>query len=38
MVTEGVVAADPHVLSFGTVIRLARLDARDNGTYTIMMA
>jgi 3D (Asp-Asp-Asp) domain-containing protein len=35
-VTEGVVAADPHVLPLGTVIRLAGLDARYNGTYTVM--
>ncbi len=35
-VTEGVVAADPRVLPLGTVIRLAGLDGRYNGTYTVM--
>lgn len=35
-VTEGVVAADPGVLPLGTVIRLAGLDGRYNGTYTVM--
>jgi len=35
-VAEGVVAADPRVLPLGTVIRLAGLDGRYNGTYTVM--
>jgi 3D (Asp-Asp-Asp) domain-containing protein len=35
-VSEGVVAADPRVLPLGTVIRLAGLDGRYNGTYTVM--
>jgi len=35
-VAKGVVAADPNVLPLGTVIRLAGLDARYNGTYTVM--
>jgi 3D (Asp-Asp-Asp) domain-containing protein len=35
-VSEGVVAADPHVLPIGTVIRLSGLDRRYNGTYTVM--
>jgi 3D (Asp-Asp-Asp) domain-containing protein len=35
-VTKGVVAADPHVLPLGTVIMLAGLDGRYNGTYTVM--
>jgi 3D (Asp-Asp-Asp) domain-containing protein len=35
-VTQGVVAADPRVLPLGTVIRLAGLDGRYNGTYTVM--
>jgi 3D (Asp-Asp-Asp) domain-containing protein len=35
-VAEGVVAADPRVLPLGTVIRLAGLDGRYNGVYTVM--
>ena len=35
-VSEGFVAADPRVLPLGTVIRLAGLDGRYNGTYTVM--
>jgi 3D (Asp-Asp-Asp) domain-containing protein len=35
-VTEGVVAADPRVLPLGTLIRLAGLAGRYNGTYTVM--
>jgi 3D (Asp-Asp-Asp) domain-containing protein len=35
-VAKGVVAADPNVLPLGTEIRVAGLDARYNGTYTVM--
>lgn len=35
-VTHGVVAADLNVLPLGTVIRLAGLSDRYNGTYTVM--
>ena len=35
-VAPGVVAADPKVLPLGTVIRLAGLAGRYNGTYTVM--
>jgi len=35
-VTKGIVAADPNVLPLGTVIRLASLGHRYNGTYRVM--
>jgi len=35
-VAHGVVAADPNVLPLRTVIRLAGLDGRYNGIYTVM--
>jgi 3D (Asp-Asp-Asp) domain-containing protein len=35
-VAPGIVAADPNVLPLGTVIRLAGLNRRYNGTYTVM--
>ena len=35
-VARGIVAADPDVLPLGTVIRLAGLNRRYNGTYTVM--
>jgi 3D (Asp-Asp-Asp) domain-containing protein len=35
-VTDGIVAADPKVLPLRTVIRLAGLDGRYNGIYTVM--
>ena len=35
-VARGIVAADPDVLPLGTVIRLAGLSRRYNGTYTVM--
>lgn len=35
-VAPGIVAADPNVLPLGTVIELAGLSRRYNGTYTVM--
>ena len=35
-VGRGIVAADPTVLPLGTVIRVAGLSRRYNGTYTVM--
>lgn len=35
-VAPGIVAADPNVLPLGTVIRVAGLSHRYNGTYTVM--
>ena len=33
--TEGIVAADPKLLPFGTKVRLTGLDARYDGVYTV---
>jgi 3D (Asp-Asp-Asp) domain-containing protein len=33
--TEGIVAADPALLPFGTKVRLTGLDARYDGVYTV---
>jgi 3D (Asp-Asp-Asp) domain-containing protein len=35
-VAKGIVAADPNVLPLGTVIRVASLGHRYNGTYRVM--
>jgi 3D (Asp-Asp-Asp) domain-containing protein len=35
-VRKGIVAADPDVLPMGSIIRLAGLDRRYDGTYAVM--